>query len=594
MEKNRIRIFVFIFLLICSLGASCSKEPVDKDPELDPPQTGKKFLHARGQAIFDGNGDEIILKGVGLGGWFLQEGYMLGTSGPQHEIRKFLEELAGKAAADQFYEDWLKYFVTEKDIEQIKNWGYNSIRIPLHYNLFFDENDRWVESNNVGFKYLDDLLNWCIKHELYLFPDLHAAPGGQGGVRDICDGKEGESLWEDVKYQDMTVLLWQKIAERYSEEVWIGGYDLLNEPNYDFENSGNSRGCNCKENKPLLRLHERMIDAIREVDKNHLLIMEGNCMGGNYNGMESLAAYDKEKNVAFSFHSYWIENTPQAIQGKLSLRAKLNVPLWRGEIGENSNSWFTNMVKLMDQLHIGWANWPWKKINNYDGPVIIEPIPLWNKVIAYKANRSNPKPTMAETQEALSQLIENIKLENCRLMHDVAYAYIDLPLGAGAKPFAVHSIPGVIQISDYDYGEYNKTWFDTEYQNTSGSSSNSWNKGGVYRNDGVDIWKSSALEAPSNGYFVGEIKAGEWLQYSMKDIQAGKYQVSARVRSKKGGSFSIYAGGEKIASFSFDDTDNVWRDKTEAEVTVPNKNPLKVVFDQDGFDIAFIQFVKND
>lgn len=595
MKGKTIINLVLALLINCSFAGCKDYDTEPKaQPDPDPVQGSSKFLHARGQAIFDGDGQEIILKGIGLGGWFVQEGYMLGTSGPQHEIRTFLEEVAGKAATDQFYEDWLKYFVAEEDVKQIKAWGYNSIRVPLHYNLFFDETNQWVESGNIGLQYLDDLLEWCKRSQLYLIPDLHAAPGGQGVVRDISDGKPGESLWEDEKFQDMTVLLWYKIAERYSEEKWIGGYDLLNEPNYDFENSGSPRGCNCKENNPLRILHERMIDTIRIVDKNHMLIMEGNCMGSNYNGMESLATYDEERNVVFSFHSYWIENTAGAIQNMLSLRAKLNVPLWRGEIGENSNTWFTDMVRLMDQLRIGWANWPWKKINNYDGPVIVDPIPLWDKVIAYKGNRSNPKPTMAEAQQALSQLIENIKLENTRLMHDVSYAYIDLPLGAGPKPFAKHTIPGVIQMSDYDYGEYNETWLDTEYQNTSGSSSNSWNRGGVYRNDGVDIWRSSALGNPSNGYFVGEIKAGEWLQFTIDDIEAGTYTISARVRSKSGGTLSLYMGGEKITTFNFTDSDNVWRNVVVENVTVPAKNPLRVTFEKDAFDIDFLQFTNNN
>ena len=587
--------FFLLLSVVCSLSLGCSKDLVESDPEPDPAQGSSKYLHARGQAIFDADGQEIILKGVGLGGWFLQEGYMLGTSGPQHEIRSFLEEVAGKSATDQFYEDWLAHFVTEQDIVQIKDWGYNSIRIPLHYNLFFDESNNWIESGSKGFRYLDDLLEWCKRSGLYLIPDLHAAPGGQGGVRDICDGKVGESLWEDDKFQDMTVLLWYKIAERYSEETWIGGYDLLNEPNYDFENSGSPRGCNCKENKPLLELHQRMIDTIRTVDKNHLLIMEGNCMGGNYNGMESLAEYDEERNVAFSFHSYWIENTPGAVQGKLELRAKLNVPLWRGEIGENSNTWFTDMVSLMDQLRIGWANWPWKKINTLDGPVIIEPIPLWNKLMAYKSNRSNPKPTVEEAKKALSQMIEGIKLKNCHLMHDVAYAYIDMPMGAGPKPYSNHTIPGVIQMSDYDYGQYSETWLDTEYQNTSGSSSNSWNRGGAYRNDGVDIWKSSAmLASPSNGYFIGEIKVGEWLQFSTESVESGKYTISARVRGKDKGAFSLYLDGHQITTMTFPLSNNQWRDVVVENISVPEGRTLRIEFEEDAFDIDFIQFIKSN
>ncbi|MBK7228372.1 MAG: hypothetical protein IPH97_05820 [Ignavibacteriales bacterium] len=38
------------------------------------------FLHRDNKKIVDGNGNEILLKGMGLGGWLVQEGYMLQTS----------------------------------------------------------------------------------------------------------------------------------------------------------------------------------------------------------------------------------------------------------------------------------------------------------------------------------------------------------------------------------------------------------------------------------------------------------------------------------------------------------------------------------
>ena len=50
----------------------------------------------------------------------------------------------------------------------------------------------------------------------------------------------------------------------------------------------------------------------------------------------------------------------------LDYREKYNVPLWLGETGENSNTWFTNTIKLMEDNDIGWCWWQLKKmgINN--------------------------------------------------------------------------------------------------------------------------------------------------------------------------------------------------------------------------------------
>ncbi|MDR1683657.1 MAG: cellulase family glycosylhydrolase [Candidatus Symbiothrix sp.] len=573
----------------------CRDTMTDPGNKPDEPETTTGgYVHASGILIHDGEGKNLILKGVGIGGWMLQEGYMLGTSGPQHEIRTYLESLAGKDAADKFYEDWLAYFIAEKDIDQIAAWGYNSIRLPMHYNLFFDENHQWIENQNKGIELTDNLLRWCEKNRIYLILDLHAAPGAQGEVVDIVDKKEGESLWRDEKYQDMTVVFWQKIAERYADKKWIAGYDLLNEPNYDFENSGNSRGCNCKKNEPLTALYKRIINTIRTVDKNHLIILEGNCMGGNYAGMDELATYDPQRNLALSFHGYWGPNTQADLQGKLDLRTKWRVPLWRGEIGENSNTWFTDMVVLCDKNQIGWANWPWKKINNLDGPVIIRPIAEWDKVIAYFKDKSKPKPSAKETQTAMTKMIENISLENCRLMHDYSYAWIDSPLGKGAKPFAEHILPGVIHFTDYDLGKLGESWSDTDYQNTSGSSTNTaWNRGLQYRNDGVDIWKSTNDNSSlSNGYYVGEIKDGEWLQFTLNQATNGTYKINLRFRSKVSGKMTLYADGQKVLETNISNTSNAWKTELLGSLHLPSATKIKVVFDQGGYDLSFMQLTE--
>ena len=38
-------------------------------------------LRTLGKNIINSNGDEVLLRGVGLGGWMLQEGYMMNSSG---------------------------------------------------------------------------------------------------------------------------------------------------------------------------------------------------------------------------------------------------------------------------------------------------------------------------------------------------------------------------------------------------------------------------------------------------------------------------------------------------------------------------------
>ena len=46
-----------------------------------PVAQAKDFLRTQGTRIVDASGKPVILRGMGLGGWMLQEGYMLDIDG---------------------------------------------------------------------------------------------------------------------------------------------------------------------------------------------------------------------------------------------------------------------------------------------------------------------------------------------------------------------------------------------------------------------------------------------------------------------------------------------------------------------------------
>ncbi|MDN8694017.1 cellulase family glycosylhydrolase, partial [Staphylococcus aureus] len=74
-----------------------------------------------------------------------------------------------------------------------------------------------------------------------------------------------------------TIALWKKLAERYANEPWIAGYDILNEPNWGFEDLANDKnGLKEQKNVPLKELMVAITKAIREVDQKHIVIIEGN------------------------------------------------------------------------------------------------------------------------------------------------------------------------------------------------------------------------------------------------------------------------------------------------------------------------------
>lgn len=396
------------------------------------PAQASGFLHAQGEKIVDGQGREVLLRGMGLGGWMLQEGYMLSINkeGTQHSIRARITDLVGQDECDRFYRLWLQNHMTRTDVELLARAGFNSIRLPMHYNLFtlpieaepVAGSNTWVTT---GFELTDHLLEWCKANGVYLILDLHAAPGGQGKDANISDYDPSKpSLWESPLNQQKTIALWRRLAEHYASEPWIGGYDLLNEPNWTFEGK-DKNGKEDTSNKPLWDLYRAISTAIREVDTNHLLIIEGNGWGNNYNGFPG----PWENNIVFSFHKYWNPNTQDAIARFVALRNQYHRPIWLGESGENSNQWFRECVALVERNEIGWAWWPHKKVNSESCTLTVKRPDEFKKVVDYW-NQKGERPSREVAVKALFELVENLKAVNCRFNTNVVRALI--PGGAAA------------------------------------------------------------------------------------------------------------------------------------------------------------------
>ncbi|MBN1414985.1 MAG: cellulase family glycosylhydrolase [Bacteroidales bacterium] len=540
------------------------------------------FLKVQGKTIIDSSGQEINLRGLGIGGWLLQEGYMFETSGfanTQHEFRKKIEELIGTDSTNLFYEAFRKNFVTRRDIDSIAAWGFNSIRLAMHYNLLVDaaDPDTFLTA---GFDIIDSLVAWCRENQLYLILDLHAAPGGQGHDAPISDYDASKpSLWESTDNQDLTVILWKEIARRYAQEPVIGGYDLLNEPNWELGAS----------HQILRAFYGRLTDAIREVDTNHIVFIEGNWFATDFNGLTP----PWDDNMVYSFHRYWSDYTTSSIQYLLNIRNNYTVPLWMGESGENSNAWFTGFIKLLNQHGIGWANWPYKKTSSVTGPLTINK-PAGYQVLLNYWNGSAAKPTRDFAYNALMELTDSLRLEHCVFHPDVVHAWITFPGNDQCIPFRDHTLPGRIYCSDYDMGTQYTAYADVDYQNISGSAGGgSWNSGGKYRNDGIDIEVCS--DDITNGYNVGWTNAGEWMKYTVDVAESNSYIASVRYSDQSAtGKIRLEVDQTDVTgSVSIPPTDGWQNWKTQilgSFLLEEGKHTLRVVTETSGFNLNYIDF----
>ena len=558
------------------------------------------YLHRNGQKIEDGNGKNIVLRGLGLGGWMVQEGYMLKTdaaAGPQHIIKQKITDLIGAESTEEFYKAYKANGITKRDIDSLAAWGFNSIRLPMHYNLYTlpieqEKNsgqNTWLEE---GFKMTDDLLSWCEANKIYLILDLHAAPGGQGKDANISDYDATKpSLWESMANQDKMVALWRKLALRYKDNPWIGAYDIINEPNWNFT-STNQNGCDEMSNAPLRALQVRVTNAIREVDKNHLIFIEGNCWGNNYNGIFPLW----DDNMALSFHKYWNANDLASIQQFLDYRTQYNVPIWLGESGENSNVWFKEAISLMESNNIGWAFWPMKKIDNLAGVTSVKITPEYQQLLDYWKN-GGTKPAAIFAKSALMQIAENYKMENLVVKKDVIDAMFRQVQTTDTKAYKKHILPGKVFATEYDLGQNGYAYFDNDIVNHDGTKFTKWNKGGAMRNDGVDI--QSCNDAITNGFKVSFIEDKEWLQYTFELDSDQQFDVDIRY-SNTGTGGKLYLENEngkisKTIEIPFSKDAKVWKTLTLKNVVLKRgTNKLKVHFEKGNFDLNYLEFKSYD
>ncbi|RDX40625.1 glycoside hydrolase [Lentinus brumalis] len=254
------------------------------------------FLKVSGTKIVDQNGEEVILRGAGLGGWMNMENFISGYPGCEFQIRAALADVVGKEKSELFFDKFLEYFFQDEDAAFFKSLGLNCIRLPFNYRHFEDDmNPRVLKPE--GFKHLDRVIDLCAKHGIYTILDLHTAPGGQNTDWHADAGTHIAKMWEHKDFQDRVIWLWEELAKHYAGNTWIAGYNPLNEPTDPYQTR-------------LIDFYERVYKAIRTIDPHHALFLDGNTFASDFSHFGD--AYKKWENVAYSIHDYSVFGFPSA------------------------------------------------------------------------------------------------------------------------------------------------------------------------------------------------------------------------------------------------------------------------------------------
>jgi len=604
------------------------------------------FLHAYGVTNLDINNQPIILRGVDLGSWLWPEYYMMGslslpnyanagtgTGGINNYYDGFVAAVTDVLGGDtnltaQVLDAYWTNFISADDIGYLHSHGFNSVRVPYTFEEFFQVTN-WANSYpsngfdiNTGFKYFDNLLTWCSNNSIYVIPDMHCAPGGPNNWAVVNYGgtpnTNTASVFTNAANLALAEHIWARIASRYANNPWIGGYDLLNEP-------VNTSAPNLQVGSPYLSMtYSNLVRAIRAVDTNHMLLCEGDVYASTLYDVNNTGWTDSD--WSFSDHDYG-SSLPLGT-GNRSTAVAANVPDWAGEFGLNSTRWYNriiantyeNPVRLTSggrtaTITEGHAFWAYKSGLFYT--LVQNPqTPGWNTLKAYWASGNTlPKPSVTNAFAWLMAYAQAASFSNCLVHGEVADALtrpatdvFNLGFAQHGLPYQTAAIPGKIFAVDYDMGDSNVTYSDTvtESDINQGVSGPAWNNGFFGRDDGVD---ETACADPGTLLKVGWNDAGEWQRHTLS-CAPGSYNLYIRYAGGAAGgqmsvSMMILAPTNGTVVVSSNDITGVislpapfasyttYSTLVVSNVVVTNSGSCSVQFNvvAPGYDLAWVEFV---
>lgn len=366
MKRTALLLPVALQLLL--LLASCSvKDQSGKNSEDD------NWLSVSGDQIINRKGDTVCLRGFGLGGMLNMENFIDGYPANEESMREGLLKVMGEKKYKLYFDEFLKSYFTEPDAQYINSLGLNLIRIPVNYHHFEDDMNPGVIKEE-SFQYLDNVIELCAKYQIYTIIDLHALPGSQNQHWHSDNPTHVASFWIHKDFQDRALHLWEAIAERYKDQPWVAGYDLINEP-------ADPTG------EKVFPYYRRLRDAVRKIDPNHILFLEGDRYATDFSKFTEI--WD---NVVYTNHDYatpgfnYSGDYPGITRGRYFDKDTLesdflrksefmlshHVPIWVGEFGPvysgNPAKDEMRYQVLKDQLayynkyRVSWCIWLYKDL----------------------------------------------------------------------------------------------------------------------------------------------------------------------------------------------------------------------------------------
>ncbi|KAL4884221.1 glycoside hydrolase superfamily, partial [Aspergillus karnatakaensis] len=326
------------------------------------------------------------IRGVNLGTHFIFEPWIsnqvwssLGCAGQNSEFDCVMA--LGQDAADSAFAGHWGSWITQDDITQMREYGLNTIRIPVGYwikeDLVYSDSEYFPRG---GLKYLEDVVGWASDAGMYIIMDLHGAPGAQEPEQPFT-GQYAPTpgFYQDYQYERaLQFLEWMTETIHQNDKFRnVGMLELVNEPLQDANQVASMRSSYYPEAFRRIRAKETSLGV---TSNNYLHIQMMNQKWGSGEPTEFLtdtyfAAYDdhrylkwadvavdKETYISTSCNDDRGGNTP-VIVGEWSLSVPDGVQ-WSGEWEPAGNvdfykRWFAAQVVAYER-QLGWVFWTWR------------------------------------------------------------------------------------------------------------------------------------------------------------------------------------------------------------------------------------------
>jgi endoglucanase len=318
------------------------------------------MLHTSGRSIVNASGAVVPLTGVNLGGFMVMEPWMCpADSGGLPDTYSIIAELDSRFGITEeqtLIRDYQQSWITTADFANIKNAGFNVVRVPVWWGNFYPINN----VSNAGwrsdaFTELDWVVNAAAAQGIYVIIDMHGVVGGESTSDDTGQQNQNQ-YWTNANDQGNTAYMWWQIANHYNGNTTVAGYDLINEP------------MNAPSTSAVISAYASLYTTVRSADASHIIFIEGTF--GNWDwSMLPNPASEGWTNVVYEMHEYqWNATEAVVEQGSVNQVSDFNnhssydVPGYIGEFndfGYGSAAWQSS-VNTYNNGGESWTFWAYK------------------------------------------------------------------------------------------------------------------------------------------------------------------------------------------------------------------------------------------